>query len=963
MRNTSKLYIKRMIAFLLAFGLISNMLFAFAENGQENNVVSSTGGTNSERQKLMKVDSYFDYIQKYADESKSDESVALKLQEFVIEAGDKTAAVSYKNQYGSEAGLILAQKSGTVSWNLEVPQSGMYYIKFKYLALIETDYAISMGLLVDGVSPYAEARSCSLSRVYENESVESDKNGNDIRPTAKQQEIWQTRNLKDQSGVVGNICFYLKEGTHTLSLEVEENIPFLVEQITLTPQEYILSYQDYLSYNKQQNGKITENIVEKVQGENYYQQSSAALWPTSDNSSLLVEPFDYNVKKLNVGGGSQWTTPGDWISYEIDIPEDGFYQIAFKYRQGYLDGLFSSRTIYIDGEIPFQEMKNVRFNYSESWNMMTLGDGKQDYSVYLTKGRHIVTLENTLGDSGDTIATIDRVSQILNEQYLSVVMVTGAEPDIYRDYFLEKTLPDLVPQLTKATDLLKNEIEHLIAIVGERGAETSYFEDVIYDLESIANNIESLTYNSKLSTLKDIISGLAEKMIELEKQALDIDYFVLYSKGAELPRINMNFWESIKFQAILFLSSFTKDYVAVDNFSQASATEIDVWLLNSGAEQLTILSEVLRESFSTNYNVSANLKLVTGSVTQAIVSGIGPDVVIGIDADTIVNLALRGALESLTDYSDIQTLEKQYIPGSFTPFILEDHLYGIPLTNDFAMLFVREDVFASLDLSVPSTWDEVLDISQILERQNMSLGCVPAFASLIYQNGGQYFDDKNTKVLFDEEVSIDAMQTMAEYYTIYGFPITFDFISRFRTGEMPIGLANYSTYVKLKYSAPEINGLWNIYTTPGTVQKDGTVNSTWADAGGTGISILSGRTEKEKKAALEFVTWFCDGEIQARYGNDLEASLGISGRYATANMLALEKLNWTSEEKKVLFSQIKNLVYIPIVPGNYYVNRGLTNATRAVVYDGVSARETLTEWTKKINFEITRKRNEFSLNN
>ena len=57
------------------------------------------------------------------------------------------------------------------------------------------------------------------------------------------------------------------------------------------------------------------------------------------------------------------------------------------------------------------------------------------------------------------------------------------------------------------------------------------------------------------------------------------------------------------------------------------------------------------------------------------------------------------------------------------------------------------------------------------------------------------------------------------------------------------------------------------------------------------------------------------------------------------------------------------MVYIPIVPGNYYVTRGLSNATRAVIYEGVSARETLREWNEKINSEITRKRNEFSLNN
>ena len=104
-------------------------------------------------------------------------------------------------------------------------------------------------------------------------------------------------------------------------------------------------------------------------------------------------------------------------------------------------------------------------------------------------------------------------------------MITGAEPDVYRDYYLDKTLPDLANQLKKAVQILQDEVDRLIEVVGKRGEETSYMEDVIYDLTSIAENVDSLTYNSRLSDLKNIISGLAEKMIELEEQALDLFLF------------------------------------------------------------------------------------------------------------------------------------------------------------------------------------------------------------------------------------------------------------------------------------------------------------------------------------------------------------------------------------------------------------------------------------------------------
>lgn len=373
-------------------------------------------------------------------------------------------------------------------------------------------------------------------------------------------------------------------------------------------------------------------------------------------------------------------------------------------------------------------------------------------------------------------------------------------------------------------------MDRLIEVVGKRGEETSYMEDVIYDLTSIAENVDSLTYNSRLSDLKNIISGLAEKMIELEEQALDLDCFMVYSKGRELPSTKMNFWQQIKFQVMLFITSFTKSY---QNAGETGSGEnsIDVWLISGGSEQYMLLNTLIRESFYQQSDTHVNLRLVTNSLIQAVVSGIGPDVVIGTDADTIVNLALRGALEPLNSRPGVKELEAEYISGCFTPFTLENHLYGIPLTNDFGVMFVRTDIFRSRGLEIPRTWDDVINISQVLERRNMSLGCVPAFASLVYQNGGQYFDDGRTKVLFDDEIAIDALETMGEYYTIYGFPISFDFVSRFRTGEMPIAIANYSSYVTLEYSAPEISGLWEMYTTPGTVQEDGSVNYLWADSG------------------------------------------------------------------------------------------------------------------------------------
>ena len=151
---------------------------------------------------------------------------------------------------------------------------------------------------------------------------------------------------------------------------------------------------------------------------------------------------------------------------------------------------------------------------------------------------------------------------------------------------------------------------------------------------------------------------------------------------------------------------------------------------------------------------------------------------------------------------------------------------------------------------------------------------------------------------------------------------------------------------------------------PGTRKADGTIDATQMDQSGVGAIMLKSSLETPEKteAAWTLIKWWSEAETQTRYAIDLEAAMGVAVRRATANLETLKNIGWTSKERAVLEAQFKNLKFIPIVPGNYYVSRGLTNSIRGVVDHGENARELLTEWTIKINAEILRKRNEFYLN-
>ena len=84
---------------------------------------------------------------------------------------------------------------------------------------------------------------------------------------------------------------------------------------------------------------VDDSYIQIIQAEDAYLKSDATLFPLFDRSSSKTEPFAYNQIKLNTIGGYNWRNSGQWLSWIISVPEDGYYKLAFKYRQNYSVGL------------------------------------------------------------------------------------------------------------------------------------------------------------------------------------------------------------------------------------------------------------------------------------------------------------------------------------------------------------------------------------------------------------------------------------------------------------------------------------------------------------------------------------------------------------------------------------------------------------------------------------------------
>ncbi len=199
-----------------------------------------------------------------------------------------------------------------------------------------------------------------------------------------------------------------------------------------------------------------------------------------------------------------------------------------------------------------------------------------------------------------------------------------------------------------------------------------------------------------------------------------------------------------------------------------------------------------------------------------------------------------------------------------------------------------------------------------------------------------------------------------QFYTNYKFPLMADFPNRFRVGEMPIGIADYTTYNMLTVLAPEIKGLWDFTVVPGTKANDDTINHEVASHT-TAVMMLENASDK--KSSWEFMKWWTDKETQIAFGREMEGLMGEAARYPTANIEALKELPWPVDDYNNLESQWKWVRGIPQVPGGYFTGRHLDNAFRKVVNANENPREALSDYILYMNDEIEMKRDEFNLPN
>jgi ABC-type glycerol-3-phosphate transport system substrate-binding protein len=783
-------------------GVAVNAETAESEAGKTVDDTSYTLNSLADMKDLMVSINYEQYLSEHENVPDAKKEIVIDVADYNKELSKGEITVNNNDTVvrdGKEvkASTVTTTDEGRLIYDVDIPEEAMYSVTVEYYPVEGNGATIERILLIDEKIPFSEARYMNFSRIWkdieekgysrEARTFKVDINRNEMRPVKTEAPEWCTLTLSDsQMFYVEPFKFCLGEGKHTIGFESASE-PLKIASIKLHAVEPIMTYEEYLEKYKNVPDADTDEIV-MIHAETPLTTSEQVIYAMNDRTSAITIPQATDATLLNTiggNGGDKWKTQGQWIEWTFEVPETGMYYIVPRFKQTINAGLFSSRKLYIDGEVPFLEANDLQFKYSSDWQTECLNDGDTKFKFYLEKGTHKIKLEVALGKMAEILRTISASTDRLNGYYRKILMITGSDPDQYTDYQFSKLIPDVLRGMREESAKLKEVSAQFEQTIGGKGENTVILDRVSYLLDIMGKDQDKIA--SSLANYKSYIGSLGTWLLSTKAQPLQLDYIVVQSASNDkMPKAEAGFFESVAHEVKSFIMSFFVDYNSMGastKYDKDNPNAIEVWITD-GRDQATIMRQMVDDSFTAQYGISVNLKLIAaGTLLPATLAGSGPDVSMDLDP---VGYGIRNAViplnyfentnkymgEEILGFSDVKAKyfdnnEEFFVPltvldpdrrefvGKEYPIYDDDDAefavvngverngvvtYGLPSRLDFPMLFYRKDVFTEMGLEVPQTWDDVETMIRALSEGQLEMGFAQTLAQIrMYQTGEEWY--------------------------------------------------------------------------------------------------------------------------------------------------------------------------------------------------------------------------------
>ena len=866
------------------------------------------------------------------------------------------------------------EDADSISFTLNDVEKGEYQIAIDYLSLQTTVTEISLNVLVNGVkedrlnnielqSAWTDSTNVPVYDIYNNQ----------VSAVQETCNIWRTSYLYDQRYYDSEpVVVKLNDGENTI--EIEKNSGALYVGII-----YVVEKQEYTNYVNPLDATAHKNLI-TIEAEQPMFKSSADIRKSSIQDTN-VTPYSTRKNMLNVITGDSFNESGDSITYAFKVETAGYYNISFKYQINQTNTSVYSK-IFVDNQILSSELNRYEFDNSKSGfkNETLANSNNEDMLFYFDEGIHTITLQLDASQQSEIYYRMSAIIEEINDLYLQILKLTGGNVDKNKQWKLK----DYIPNIDTTIDNWVAELEYLMKLTNEVSKSNPEEQNRLY--QNIKNAYDKLltftggpednpNYNkipSKLTVLCEgsasISNMLSNSLHTTTFSPLTLDKIYVHGSEAKLPRAKSN----------VFMDFFgTVQRVVFAGVEEDEEEVLEVWV-NRSTYYVSLMQQYADAYFTPKYGIKVRLSLLPdeSKLTYTNASKTNPDAAFGVSSTTAYDLGLRGALVDLSSFHGFNDVIKDYIPGSYTNMIVGDAVYGLPETQDFNVIFYRSDMINTSDSAViksevPGTYDELIGLLPAMQRMGMNftmpiaggsgLKGISVTAPFIYQYGGDIYSDDYLSTAIDSAEAIEAMNMMVELFTLYSLPLTAqNFYNSFRNGTLPMGQAGFDTYLQILYAAPEIQGKWNIALPLGVEQVDENGNTYINRTNCIATKAVTIFEQSDKKAeAWKFIEWWLSAEVQTLYANGIVATYGETFMWNTANVEAFKTLPIKKEHIEVILESWKSVYNVPQTPATYMIERGVSNAWNAAVFENVSVRAAISDAVIEIDKEITRKMKEF----
>ena len=916
---------------------------------------------------------YSEIVKTYEAQNKTEVGVSV-----TIPTGDMVGHVIDHNDslYGEEASLYqsytgidqdihLLSKNQNIKFTNPLSTSGLVYLAVDIFDIESSIDQAQIMITINGDAPFYESQTIVIPSKWVLESTEFklDRYQNEIQPSSNKVYEWRTHKINDYRGMhPGLFQFYVEPGDEIAIHFVNQEL--LIGQVYFINEEEIPSYENYL--NQMGNHEvIDEKIVLSARELKDRNDPSIRLRTEQDPSNLY---YDTQFLRLNTIFGDSWQNSGQAISYEIDVKESGYYHLSFKYRQYMIKDMPVFRKIMIDGLVPFEDLESYAFPYTTRFlNRTLVDDSNEPYKIYLSEGKHTITLEAIIYPYRETIEVVQYVMNRIQTLALNVKRYTSGGTDRYRDWDIELYFPNAASDIREWASLLRTNYEKILTLTdSNEPSEIGNLKVAATRLDKIADQINKLPslmvqFSDGDSSVNQILGNLMQRLM---RSNLEIERLVIHG-DVKLNKPYANVFVSL-FEGTkrLVLSFINNPYSA----STRQKNELTVWV-NHPRQYIEIMQALIDQQYNSDLRITVSQMPDQNKLILANASGQAPDVAVGVNHWIPYDFAVRDAALDLRQFEGYEDLVKHFTKGAMIPYVFENGVYGLPETQNFWVTYYRKDILSSIGITeIPQTWDEIIKILPLLQSYGMNYfvplaqysGLKPFVATMpfIYQFGGDLYTENGMQTAINSEETLEGIQLMSDLFTLYNLPkYVASFYNHFRYGTLPIGISDLSTYILLENAAAELDGLWEMDLHPGVYDAEKDEIIRYSTVGAQSSMIMS--TTEYPLESWDFLKWWMSTEVQSNFAFLLQSTYGQTYFWNTANLDAFKTISMPSEYKDIVLKQWEYGLEASRIPGAYMVEREISNAWTKIVFDGTNARIALDEAVRISNREILYKMAEF----